>query len=119
MNGGLDMKTVTIGVASRDEVNQRFMKAMGGESQGRFLSFATDELLWKVLTFQRWELLKTMCGAGSISVSEAARRAGREVAAVQSDIHALINAGLIDKTEDGDFLFPYDAIHVDFFLKAA
>ena len=28
------------------------------------ISFATPELLWKVLTAKRWELLKALCGAG-------------------------------------------------------
>jgi len=35
------------------------------------------------------------------------------------DVHAFLNAGLLDKTEDGKIVFPYDAIHVDFIVKAA
>jgi len=37
----------------------------------------------------------------------------------QSHVTALLNAGLLSKTDDGMIVFPYDAIHVDFMLKAA
>ena len=35
------------------------------------------------------------------------------------DVTALLNAGILSKTDDGMIVFPYDAIHVDFMLKAA
>jgi len=60
-----------------------------------------------------------LTGAGPVSIREAARRAGRDVKAVHRDVHALLNAGLLDKTADGKIMFPYDAIHVDFMVKAA
>lgn len=45
--------------------------------------------------------------------------ADRDVKAVHGDVTALLNAGLLSKTDDGMIVFPYDAIHVDFMLKAA
>lgn len=54
-----------------------------------------------------------------MTIREAARRVQRDVKAVHRDVHALLNAGLLDKTEDGKIVFPYDAIHVDFMVKAA
>lgn len=83
------------------------------------ISFETLELLWKVLTVKRWQLIKVLTGAGPVTIREAARRVRRDVKAVHGDIHALLNAGLLDKTEDGKIIFPYDAIHVDFMVKAA
>jgi predicted transcriptional regulator len=83
------------------------------------ISFETPELLWKVLTAKRWDTIKAMTGAGPVSLREVARRVGRDVKAVHGDVHALLNAGLIDKTDDGKFVFPYDAVHVDFMIKAA
>jgi len=38
---------------------------------------------------------------------------------VHTDVHALLNAGLLDKTDDGKIIFPFDAVHVDFMLQAA
>jgi predicted transcriptional regulator len=83
------------------------------------IAFATPELLWKVLTAKRWELLKALCGAGPVSVREAARRVKRDVKAVHSDITALMVAGVLNKTESGRVEFPYDAVKVEFLLQAA
>lgn len=83
------------------------------------ISFETLELLWKVLTVKRWQLIEALTGAGPVTIREAARRVQRDVKAVHSDVHALLNTGLLDKTADGKIVFPYDAIHVDFMVKAA
>ncbi len=83
------------------------------------ISFETLELLWKVLTVKRWQLIEALTGAGPVTIRETARRVQRDVKAVHSDVHALLNTGLLDKTADGKIVFPYDAIHVDFMVKAA
>ena len=83
------------------------------------ISFATPELLWQVLTAKRWELLKVLCGAGPISIREAARRVERDVKAVHSDITALLNAGVLDRAEGGGVVFPFEAVKVEFLLEAA
>lgn len=112
------MNTVTLSVASRDDVTRRALAALGGRTQGSHISFASPELLWQTLTRKRWELLQAMTGQGAMSIREAARRVGRDVKAVHGDVQALLNAGVIDRTEDG-ILFPYDAVHVDFMLTKA
>jgi predicted transcriptional regulator len=96
----------------------RVWKSGKAEKSAR-ISFATPELLWKVLTAKRWELLKAMCGAGPISIREAARRVERDVKAVHGDITALLNAGVLDRVEDGRVIFPFEAVKVEFLLHAA
>jgi predicted transcriptional regulator len=96
----------------------RAWKTAKAERSAR-ISFATPELLWKVLTAKRWELLKAMCGAGPMSIREAARRVERDVKSVHSDITALLNAGVLDRVEDGRVIFPFDAVKVEFLLQAA
>lgn len=113
------MKTVTIEVASREDVTRRALAAFGGKRQGARISFATPELVWKVLTAKRWQILRAMTGAGPMSVREAARRVGRDVKAVHSDVTALLVAGVLRRTEDRRIEFPYDAVRVEFTLKAA
>jgi predicted transcriptional regulator len=113
------MKTVTLEVASADDVRRRALAAFRGKKQRARISFATPELLWKVLTAKRWELLKAMAGQGPLTIREAARRVGRDVKAVHSDVHALIDAGLLDKTENSRIVFPFDVVRVDFTLRAA
>jgi predicted transcriptional regulator len=83
------------------------------------IAFATPELLWKVLTAKRWELLKALCGAGPVSVREAARRVKRDVKAVHGDITALVVAGILNKTESRRVEFPFEAVKVEFLLQAA
>jgi predicted transcriptional regulator len=83
------------------------------------ISFATPELLWRVLTAKRWELLKALCGAGPVSIREAARRVGRDIKAVHSDISALLNAGILERAPEGGIVFPFEAVKVEFILQAA
>ena len=60
-----------------------------------------------------------MAGGGAMTLREAARRAGRDVKAVHGDVHALLAAGVLRKNAHGKIEFPFDAVRVDFLLKAA
>ena len=115
------MKTVTLDVRSPADSMVDFARAWktGRARKTARISFATPELLWRVLTEKRWELLKVLCGAGPVSIREAARRAERDVKAVHGDVTALLNAGVLNKTEDGQIVFPYEAVKVEFLLQAA
>ena len=113
------MKTVTLDVAKRDVVKRRALDAFRGRRQGARISFAAPELLFRLLTAKRWELIRAMAGAGPLTIRAAARRVGRDVKAVHGDIHALLNAGILRKTDEGRVEFPFDAIRVDVMLHAA
>ena len=113
------MNTVTLSVASAEDARRRARAAFDGKARGAHISFASAELLWKVLTAKRWELLKAMTGEGGMTIREAARRVGRDVKAVHGDIRALLDAGVLNRTEDGRVIFPYDAVRVDFTLTKA
>lgn len=114
------MNTVLLGVASREDISRRFVRAMEtGQPQGAFISFESPALLWKMLTPKRWDILKAMTGAGPVSIREAARRVERDVKAVHGDVQALLGCGLLTKTDDGMIVFPFDKVHVDFMLEAA
>ena len=112
------MNTVTLSVASRDDATRRALAAFEGQGQDSRISFASAELLWQTLTGKRWELLRAMTGQGAMSIGEAARRVGRDIKAVHADAHALLDAGVLERTEEG-IVSPYDAIHVDFMLTHA
>lgn len=115
------MKTVTLDVRTPADSMNDFAQAWktGKPQKAARISFASPELLWRVLTEKRWELLKVLCGAGPVSIREAARRAGRDVKAVHGDVTALLNAGILDHTEDGRIVFPFEAVKVEFLLQAA
>ena len=115
------MKTVTLDVRTPAEAMADFTGAWATDKprESVRISFATPELLWSVLTAKRWELLKVLCGAGPIAIREAARRVERDVKAVHGDVSALLNAGILDRTDGGQIVFPYEAVKVEFLLRAA
>ncbi len=115
------MKTLILDVRTPEEAAAQFSASWksGKREKSARISFATPELLWKVLTAKRWEILKALCGVGPVSIRETARRVGRDVKAVHRDVTALLEAGLIARTEQGLIEFPYDAVKVEFLLKAA
>lgn len=125
------MKTVTLEVRSLTDTLNDAVLAMesGAENEADEagkragsaprIAFESPELLWKVLTAKRWELLRALTGAGPVTLREAARRVARDVKAVHGDAHALLDAGILERTTDGKIVFPFDAVHVDFMLRAA
>ena len=115
------MKTVVLDVrVATAAMADALATAKSGQPQKHArISFSSPELLWRVLTAKRWELLKAMCGAGPLSIREAARRVGRDVKAVHADVTALLMAGVLDRTQSGQVEFPYEAIKVEFLLEAA
>ena len=115
------MKTVTLDVRTPADSMADFTRVWktGKPQKSARISFASPELLWRVLTAKRWELIKVLCGAGPVSIREAARRVERDVKAVHGDVTALLNAGVLDRTDKGRIIFPYEAVKVEFLLHAA
>jgi len=87
-----------------------------GMYQGEFLNFETPDQFFGRLTERRWALIRLMLGGDAISVRELARRAGRDVKRVHEDTRALLELGLIEKTESGAIVCPYGDIYVDMHL---
>ncbi len=114
------MRTVTLDVRSLSDTLSDFATAWkSGRASSPRISFASPTLLFKVLTGKRWELLNVLTGVGPVTIREAARRARRDVKAVHGDVCALLRAGILAKTRDRKIVFPFDALRVDFVLKAA
>lgn len=115
------MNTVVLEVRSAKETladAARIMKHGRAEREAR-VSFATPELSCEVLTAKRWEISRVLCGAGPVSIREAARRVNRNVKAVHGDIRALLEAGVLTRSIDGRIEFPFDSAKVEFLLRAA
>ncbi|EOV0253932.1 glycosyl transferase family 1 [Salmonella enterica] len=116
------MKTVTIRVeAMRDftaDVLSAFRSAtectcMSGDD---VISFPNWQLMHKILSPNRMNILMAMAGAGELTIREIANMVGRDVKGVHTDVTALISNGLLEKGERGT-VFPYDDIHFDFTLR--
>jgi predicted transcriptional regulator len=115
------MKTVTLDVRAPADSMAEFVrswKTRKAQKSAR-ISFAAPELVWRLLTAKRWDLLKALRGAGPVSIREAARLVERDVKAVHGDVTALLNAGILDRAEGGGIVFAFDAVKVEFLLQAA
>jgi predicted transcriptional regulator len=113
------LNAVRVSVSSLDEVKRRTRAAFASKPQGSHISFASADLMWKTLAPPRWNIVEAMTGAGPMSIREVARRVGRDVKAVHGDVKKLLANGVLDRTEDGKVIFPYDAVHVDFVITKA
>ena len=114
-----ELTAVTITVDSTESFKRRVKAAFSGKQQDERISFESFDLLKKVLAPNRMALVKTLTGAGPVTLRELARRLERDVRAVHSDVHLLLDAGVLRKDERGLIEFPYTAVHVDFMLKTA
>jgi predicted transcriptional regulator len=115
------MSILTLDVAGLDQALDSFRTTWNDQvaDAGPRISFATAELLWKVLTAKRWDVLKAMTGQGPMAVRAVARRVDWDVKAVHGDIQALVASGILRRTAEGRIEFPYDGVHVNFRLQAA
>jgi predicted transcriptional regulator len=88
------IETVTLTIASRAAVRKRVRNAFAGKNKVAQIAFETPELLFKVMTTKRWEVVRALTGPGPVSIREATRRVGRDVRAVHRD-------DVLRKTDEG------------------
>lgn len=116
------MKALTIEIKSDEafwrDAARRFRAAAEGQPQGSFYSFPSVEEFQKTLTPNRWSLLRALLAKPPVGLRALARRVGRDVKGVHSDVHALLECGLLERTGAGQITFArherFDVIHVDF-----
>ncbi len=90
--------------------------AKSGRVQQFTFSYASPELLFSEISPKRWGVLEAMNGAGEMSLRELSRRLARDVKSVHRDVHALLETSLLEKTESGKIVCPFDRVRVDFTL---
>jgi predicted transcriptional regulator len=90
-----------------------------GRVQQATFSYASPELLFSEISPKCWGMLEAMSGAGEMSLRGLARRLERDVKSVHRDVHALLDIGLLEKTESGKIVCPFDKVRVDFTLEQA
>lgn len=114
-----EMGTITFGISSKDESDERFKAAFGGAKQAPRMNFASVKDLFTIMTAARWELVHAMAGAGAMSIEGLARRIGRDPDDVYNEVRALLNCGVLYSTGEGRVIFPFKAVHIDVMLEAA
>jgi len=109
-------KRINIGVEDAKESYKRFTHAWNSAESKRdseaevHLNFESFETLMSVLTPKRLELLKTLRQQGPLSVKGLAGTLGRDYKNVHVDTAELEAVDLIQRTEDGLVVAPWDVI---------
>jgi len=114
------MNTILFEVASPKAAQAALIAAASaGRATPARLTFPSAEAMARVLTPTRWALVQLLTGAGPVGIRELARRAKRDVKGVHTDAAALVQAGVINRTPDGRYSFPFDRVNVRFQLDKA
>lgn len=105
---------ITVGGQIEEDASRRFVDAWHRAEQGesfreRHLVFESWDVLARVLTGKRMELLRYVRRHRVPSVRALAKALGRDYSNVHADVQALTTAGLIETAEDG-LHADYDAI---------
>ncbi|MEJ2632446.1 MAG: transcriptional regulator [Acidihalobacter sp.] len=111
--------TITLDPDWRELLRATARAAEAEHYQGERLNFEAPEAFFGRLTERRWALVRTLQGAGTLSVRELARRVGRDVRRVHEDVGVLAELGLIERTDRGGVYCPFADIHVDMHLREA
>lgn len=83
------------------------------------VSFESMELLLKVLTPNRWTLLRTLRRRGPCSIRGLSHLLKRDYRGVHADVTALLGAGLIERTADGRIVVPWSRITAEMAVDVA
>lgn len=109
---------ITMNADWRGAMRTAGRKATSRSYQGEVLNFETAASFFGKLTERRWSLVHALQGRGPTSVRELARRVARDVRRVHDDVQALADLGLVERTESGGVVCPFDAVHIDMRLTA-
>ncbi len=116
------MRVATIRVrrdvtSSLEGMRESFVEAwQSGDYQGVVFEFESPAALFRLLTPKRWELVERLQTEGPLGVRALSRCLGRDVRRVHDDAKALLDAGLVEKDEDGRLVVPFDEIRAGFSL---
>ncbi len=111
--------TITLNADWRAGLRAAGRKAHSSTYQGEGLNFESAGAFFGKLTERRWALVHALQGQGELPVRELSRRVGRDVRRVHDDVEALTQLGLVERSESGGVMCPFEAVHIDMRLTAA
>jgi len=115
---------IHIGVEDANRGFKRFVKAWHNaktsetEQAEVHLNFEDFAMLASVLTPKRLELMKTLRQHGPLSVRALSKQLERDYKNVHVDVDALEEVGLIQRTDEGLLIAPWDVIDAHLRLLA-
>jgi predicted transcriptional regulator len=119
------MEAVTIKVESRESFFASALKTATKIDKGDFsarpatISYETMEQLLRVLTPNRWSLLRALRQSGASSIRALSQLLGRDYRGVHADVSALLENGLIEKQADSKIRVPWKKITAEMNVELA
>jgi len=105
--------TITMSADWRAALRGAGRRAAARSYQGEVLNFESAGSFFGKLTERRWALVHALQGQGPMSVRELARQVARDVRRVHGDVEVLAQLGLVERTDSGGVVCPFDAVHID------
>lgn len=87
--------------------------------QEAVVAFESADMFLSILTANRWRLLRALRKEGHSSIRHLAKVLERDYRGVHADVTALLNAGLIEKDEQGKIFCPYSKITAEMVFEDA
>jgi len=112
----MDKQHIHIGVEDAEKGFKRFVNAWHKAEAGTIdqpevhLNFENLPMLISVLTPRRLELMKVLRQKGLLSIRALSKQLSRDYKNVHTDVIALEKVGLIQRSEQGLLLVPWDVI---------
>ena len=106
--------TITLQPDWKAAIRQAGKRAEASTYQGEILNFETPGAFFGKLTERRWSIIQALqADGGDVGVRELARRLNRDPSRVHADAAALLELGLIERTQAGALRCPFADIHVN------
>jgi predicted transcriptional regulator len=119
-----ERRVLHIEISSPDESLRQFAdawhRAERGEDVEPFYSVGFESMaeLISTLTPKRWELIERLHHEGPMSIYALAKLLERDYKNVHTDVKALSGLEIVQETEDGKVVIPWDEIEAHFKLAA-
>ncbi len=116
-------RVMHITVESTQEMGERFIdswkRVEGGDSAPYYgISFEDMPTMLSTLTPKRWELIQRLRRSEPLTVYALAKALGRDYKNVHTDVAALEELDIIERTEGGKVCVPWDEIEAHIQLAA-
>lgn len=119
-----DKRVLHIEVSSLQESLRQFAKVWAHAERGEAVEtyegvgFESMAQLLATLTPKRWELLERLKQEGPMTVYALAKSLGRDYKNVHTDVKALSELDIVQRTKEGKIMVPWDEIEARLRLAA-
>lgn len=116
-------RTLAAHLGTLEEMGQRFIDAWrtaeaGGQGQRDHVTFLRLESFMSAMSAKRLELMRHLRRAGPLSIRRLSQELKRDCKSVHGEVARLVDAGLIERTPQGEVTVNWDRIVTELDLAA-